>query len=235
MLLLRHVVRVFVLSVFFSVIAAVSVLADDASTPASLSVPGDYQAWNPATAPLLAPVNGAPGKFEGYVNFTGGGPHFFKFTSAPDWTHTNYGDGGTGSFSTDGKAAGLSVPEGGYYELTADLKNNKWTATKTNWSIIGNATPGGWKTDTAMNFDPATQLWTVTADMKAAGSFKFRANDAWLIDFGVDDSGNLQYVDNPFLTYNPGFKDLTVPTDGNYTITLDLHVPGKYSFKLSKN
>jgi starch-binding outer membrane protein SusE/F len=201
----------------------------------SLSVPGAYQNWDPPSAPLLNPVPGKAGLYEGFVNISGSGIQYFKFTSAPDWNHINYGDGGNGTFSTDGAAAGLSVGNGGYYELTANLNNNTWTATPTTWGIIGDATPGGWNADTQMSYDAVNQVWTVTANMIQAGSFKFRANDAWNIDFGVDNSGNIQYADNPFFAYNPNLNNLTVSADGNYTITLDLHVSGKYTYKAVKN
>lgn len=201
----------------------------------SLYVPGDYQGWNPAAAPQLAPVAGRPGLYEGYVYMAGSGTHYFKYTNAPDWDHTNYGDGGNGSFSTDGLAAGLSVPDGGYYYLTADLNNNTWTATKTTWSILGDASPGGWDTDTQLTYDETAQVWKVTANMIKNGSFKFRANNAWALDFGIDNNGNLQYADNPFLGYTPGLNNLSVGTDGNYTITLDLHIAGHYTYILQKN
>ncbi|GEP98041.1 hypothetical protein CCY01nite_43010 [Chitinophaga cymbidii] len=202
----------------------------------SLYIPGDYQGWNPAAAPLLNPVEGKPGLYEGYVYMPGSGAQYFKYTNAPDWDHTNYGDGGNGTFSTDGLAAGLSVPDGGYYQLTADLNNNKWTATKTSWSIIGDATPGGWDTDTQMAYDPDTQTWTLTCDMQAGGSFKFRANNAWAIDFGMDPAtGKLVYADHPLLGYTPDLWNLSVPSSGNYTITLDLHISQQYTYTLTKN
>lgn len=201
----------------------------------NLYIPGAYQGWDPASAPVLSPVIGKPGLYEGYVDITGSGIQYFKYTNSPDWNHTNYGDGGNGTFSTDGAAGGLSVPDSGYYELTANLNNNTWTATKTTWGIIGDATPNGWNGDTPLSYDPTTQLWTVTANMKAAGSFKFRANGEWVIDFGIDNSGNLAYADNPFFGYNASLNNLTVPSDGNYTITLDLHVSGKYTYSLLKN
>ena len=200
-----------------------------------LYVPGAYQNWDPSSAPVLNPVPGMAGLFEGFVNIAGSGIQYFKYTNAPDWNHTNYGDGGNGAFSTDGAAAGLSVANGGYYELTANLNKNTWTATPTTWGIIGDATPGGWNTDTQMSYDASNQVWKVTANMIQAGSFKFRANNAWSIDFGIDNAGNLQYADNPFFPYNPNLNNLSVSADGNYTITLDLHVPGKYTYKLVKN
>jgi hypothetical protein len=206
-----------------------------ASSPGSaavLYVPGAYEDWKPASAPQIGAVPGSPGRFEGYVDFTGTGEQAFKFTDALDWSHTNYGNGGNGTLNPDGQAGGLTVPAAGYYELTADLTKNTWTATKTTWSVIGNATPGGWEKDTPMTYDPQKQVWTVTLPLKADGSFKFRANDAWKIDFGLNSNGQLEYVDNPFFVYNPKIKDLTVPDDGTYTLTLDLHVPGKYTYSI---
>ena len=200
-----------------------------------LYVPGQYQGWSPETAPKLSEATGHPKMYEGYYNMAGSGTMYFKFTSAPDWIHINYGDGGNGTFSTDGAAGGLSVPNGGYYQLTADLNTNKWTATKTIWGIIGGATPGGWGGSTPMTYDPVGQVWKITANMLANGSFKFRANDEWKIDFAVDSNGKLLYADHPFFGYTAGLNDLTVPTDGNYTITLDLHVSGVYNYDLHKN
>ena len=202
------------------------------SADAVLYVPGAYEDWKPASAPQIGSVTGSTVRFEGYVNFAGTGEQPFKFTNAPDWTHTNFGKGNGNTFSTDGQADGLTVPSSGYYELTADLTKATWSATKTTWSVIGNATPGGWEKDTAMTYDAEKQLWTVTLAMKVDGSFKFRANNAWKIDFALDTNGKLQYADNPFFDYNPNLKDLTVPDDGTYTITLDLHSPGNYKYSI---
>jgi len=154
--------------------------------PPYLYVPGAYQGWLPGSASTILQVPGKAGLYEGYENLAGAGIQYFKYTDAPDWDHTNYGDGGGGVFSTDGQAGGLSVPNGGYYELTANLLNNTWTATATTWGIIGDATPGGWDNDTPMSYDDVNQVWKVTANMKQNGSFKFRANNAWNIDFGID-------------------------------------------------
>jgi hypothetical protein len=209
-------------------------------TPYDLSmyIPGAYQGWNPATAPLLNPVNGRAGLYEAYEylnDYTSGGIQYFKYTNAQDWNHINYGDGGNGTFSTDGAAGGLSAPVPGYYELTANLNNNTWTATRTTWGILGDATPGGWNTDTQMSYDSVNQIWTVTCNMLQNGSFKFRANNEWVIDFGVDANGNLAYADNPFFGYNGNLNNLTVPSSGNYTIKLDLHISGVYKYSLTKN
>ncbi len=218
-----------------STAAETSTTAPAGSFPQKLYVPGAYQNWKPDSAPVINPVPGSPGLYEGYVNMAGAGAQRFKLTDAPDWMHTNYGDGGSGKLNPDGKAEGLSAADGGYYEVTADLNKNTWTATKTTWGIIGDSTPGGWNTDTALTYDATKQVWAGAVALKQSGSFKFRANGAWKIDFGIDDAGNLQYADNAFFTYNPKLKQLTVPVDGNYTITLDLHVSGNYTYSVIKN
>ena len=202
----------------------------------ALYVPGDYQGWNPGAAPKIVSVL-SNDRYEGYIYIPAGGSNQFKLTAQPDWTPTAYGDiTGTGDLVVANFAGGnLSVATDGYYEVTADLNTMKWTATKTTWGIIGDASPGGWSTDTQMSYDPATQVWTVTCNMSAAGSFKFRANNAWAINFGIDSAGKIQYADNPFYPYNGSLNNLTVPETGNYTITLDLHDPGNYKFILHKN
>ncbi len=204
----------------------------------NLWVPGAYQGWLPAAAPTLNPVPGHAGLFEGYVNITGTGNQGFKYTNAPDWNHTNYGDAtgevGSGTMTTDGNAGGLSVANGGYYELSANLNSNTWSTTLTTWGIIGDATPGGWNSDTQLTYNATDSVWTVTCAMIQAGSYKFRANNSWSIDFGIDNSGNLVYVDNPLLPYNGPQNNLTVPSDGIYRITLDLHKSQHYTYSAVK-
>ncbi len=205
-------------------------------TPYSLDlyVPGEYQGWNPASAPRLAPVAALTGLYDGFIYMPGEGIQYFKYTNAPDWDHTNYGDGGNGTFDTDGNAAGLSVPNGGYYYLTANLKENTWTATEVAWGMIGAATPGGWDADTEMVYDEAQQVWTVTVFLHTNGSFKFRANKSWSLDLALDDEGKLQYANHPMLPYNEGLHEFSVPEDGTYIVTLDLHVAGNYTYSIVK-
>lgn len=198
-----------------------------------LWVPGDYQGWLPPSAPNIAAE--LPNIYEGYIYEKAGGTYQFKFTSAPDWNHINYGDAGSGTLTTDGAAAGMTLPGAGYYELVCNPVALTWNYTLTTWGIIGDATPGGWSTDTQLAFDPVKQVWTVTCAMSAGGSFKFRANSAWSIDFGIDAAGHLEYADNPAYPYNGALSNLTVPSSGNYTITLDLRDPNNYNYTLKKN
>lgn len=200
----------------------------------ALWVEGDFQGWVPATAPRIVSVN-SDNFYEGYIYVPAGGTNHFKFLSSPDLTHLVYGDGGNGTLSSASAAADLILPSDGYYELSVNTNTLIWTATKTTWSILGDASPGGWTTDTQMSYDAVNKVWKVTCAMVSNGSFKFRANNAWKIDFGIDANGNLAYADNPLYPYNGSLSNLTVPSSGTYTITLDLHVPGQYSYKLIKN
>lgn len=201
----------------------------------SLYVPGDYQGYDPAAAPRIVSVN-SNDLYEGYIYIPAGGTNQFKLTAQPAWEPMAYGDGGNGVLIEANYAGGnFTAPSDGYYNLTADLNTMSYTVTKTTWSIIGDATPGGWDSDTQMTYDPVKKVWEVTADMLSAGSFKFRANNAWVIDFGVNNDNKLVYADHPVLGYTPDLNNLTVPSAGNYTITLDLQDAGNYKFVLKKN
>ena len=200
----------------------------------TLWVFGDYQNWSPTTAATIV-SNNSDGLYEGYVYIPAGGTNQIKYANQPDLNHIVYGDGGAGNLSTEATAGNITLPSDGYYELSANLNTMKWTATKTTWAIIGGATPGGWDTETPLTYNPTTKVWTVSCDLKADGNtFKFRANNAWKISMSVDGNGKLVYVDNPLYPYNPQ-PDIPVTTAGNYTITLDLHIPGQYSFKMKMN
>lgn len=200
----------------------------------ALWVAGDFQGWDVTTAPTIVSVND-DGVYEGYIYIPAGGTNEFKLYAQPDWGPLSYGNGGDGSvIEANFAGANFQAPSEGYYLFAVDLNTMTYELIKTSWGIIGGATPGGWDADTQLTYDPVTQTWTVTADMKADGSFKFRANNAWQLDFGVDEEGNLAYANHPWLPYVDQ-PQLSVPADGNYTITLDLHEPGSYTYSIKKN
>ena len=202
----------------------------------SLWVPGDYQGWNPATAPKIS-SKAANGIYEGYVYFPLTSPSFkFKYTSDPDWNHTTYGWASStvtgtdvsGTFSTTG--GDLFIPGAGYYVLKANTNTNTWSGKKTTWGIIGDAptASNNWANDVAMTYDIATQVWTVTTNF-VAGKFKFRANGDW--SDGTNNFGDT----GADLSLEYGGSDIIIAAAGNYTISLDLHVPGNYTYVIKKN
>jgi hypothetical protein len=196
----------------------------------SLWVPGDYQGWDPPTAPKISSKN-SNGQYEGFVNIPGGTLQF-KLTSDPDWNHTNYGwasstisgDHVSGTISTSGSAGNLFFPSAGYYRIKANVPGLTWDVLKTTWAIIGSAptASNNWSNDVPMTYSATTKLWTVTTNC-AAGEFKFRANSDWGINFG--DTG-------ADLTLEYDGANIAVGTAGSRTITLDLRVPGNYTYTI---
>jgi hypothetical protein len=187
-----------------------------------LYVPGGHQGWSPESAPVVYSPN-LDWKFDGYVYMEAGNE--FKFTSDPDWSHTNYGNGGNGTLSTDGGAGNLTVSATGFYRLTVDLSNEPYTytTTSTDWGLIGDATPGGWDASTPMTLNAATGEWTVTVTLAGGKEFKFRANNGWDINLGGDVSN---------LTY--GGSNIPVASDGNYLVTLKLGDASAYACTIVK-
>jgi hypothetical protein len=199
----------------------------------SLYIAGDYQGWNIGAPSKISSVND-DGIYEGYIYIPAGGTREFKLYAQPDWGPTSYGYQSEGKIMVANFAgANFVAPSDGYYVFMVNVNDMTYRLIKTSWGIIGAATPGAWDTDTPLAYNAETQVWTVTAEMKAAGSFKFRANNAWQLDFGKE-GGRIGYANHPWLPYveQPHF---TVPSNGNYTITLDLHIPGNYSYKIKKN
>ncbi len=196
--------------------------------PAKLWVPGAYQGWSPPTAPNIYSVG--EGQYEGYVYMAAAGG--FKFTSAPDWNHTNYGNGGPGLLTTDGLAGDLSVGDPGYYRFKVNTEGLTWEYYLVeSFGLIGSATPGGWDNSTPMTFDPATGLWSKTIDL-VNGALKFRANNSWDVNYGPLDSnafeGELIGTD----------ASITITEAGNYTVVIDMSKSGpesKYTYTVTKN
>ena len=209
-----------------------------------LYVPSSSYGWNFTYAPELNVIPDSTGKYEGYVYLPGTGTQYFKYTGSRSFTGTDYGDGGGGILTaTTGTTGGMSVPNGGYYEVTADFTKSTptWTASQTTWAIVGDATPKGWTGafDNEMTYDTVNKYWFIDSlVMTNGGSFKFRANDAWSIDVTcvpatVNTSGSsvttsVVYVDNPFFAYN-NLPNATITTNGTFKVILDLHVSGTYT------
>jgi hypothetical protein len=194
-----------------------------------LWVPGGYAKasgypndWDPATSPQLSASAYGKVDFEGYVNFNDAGAEY-KFTSFPEWKG-EYAAGATaGKIALTGD--NLKIPAAGYYLIVVDTEKLTYKATATAWGIIGDGTPAGWDNSTAMTYNKTTKVWTVTANLTQK-EMKFRANNEW--DYNLGDTGA-----NGTMEY--GGDNIKVPSDGNYTITLDLSSPRNYKYTLTKN
>jgi hypothetical protein len=202
------------------------------STLVYLWVPGDYQTpppnWTPASAPKLGAVPGQ-NDYEGYINVPAGGSFQFKITPAPNWDNS-FGDAGSGKLSTSG--ANLIWPDGAaYYYVKANPVALTWSATKTTWAIIGDATPGGWSNDTPMTYDPVNNVWVINSVALTANSIKFRANGNWNDPNFPGGNSNLggSLTD---LSYNG--SNISVSVAGNYKVVLDMSHPLRYTATLTK-
>lgn len=195
--------------------------------PLQLYVPGSYQNWSPSTAPKVYPVTTFT--YEGFVYISGNS--YFKFTSDPDWNHVNYGDAGNGNLTTNGLAGSMSIVAPGYYKLNADIKNLTYSAINIRtFGIIGTATPQGWNGSTPMTYNQSNGTWSVTVNL-VPGALKFRANDAWDINYGPADVNALTGL---LIQTNDA---ITIPAAGSYTITMDMSqsTPKKYIYSVVKN
>jgi hypothetical protein len=193
-----------------------------------LAVTGNHQGWSPSTAPLLAASAPEATDFEGFVWLDGE----YKFV-APDasgnfeWGNTDWGD--DGSFTgilVEQDEVNCNATEAGYYQVWANTGTLTYGANPTVWGVIGSATPGGWDNSTEMAYDNATGTWSVTLDLEGGQEFKFRANNAWDINFGDSGiDGSLEY----------GGDNIPVEVSGSYTIILDLSQPRAYTYTITQN
>jgi len=192
-----------------------------------LYVPGSYQGWNHGTADFVYDVK-SNDRYEGYIWFPDE-TTTFKFTRVPDWVQDQTiadavagGESGTlvvGDWGNDIKVIGGP----GYFKINADLGAKTYSYTKTDWGLVGSAT-GSWDVDQNMTYDNASHSWSITLDL-VAGEIKFRANDAWAINYGdTDHNGRLQ-ADG---------ANIPVAEAGNYTVTLDLS-EAIYVYTIVKN
>jgi hypothetical protein len=189
--------------------------------PYALNVAGNYQGWSPGTAPQLVSMNNN-GEYDGFIFFNNSSPEF-KIVKGNDWSAGDFG-GAAGVLTNGG--SNITLPSAGHYRMFVNTTTMTYQATRINsWGVIGDATPGGWNTDTDMTYNAATGTWSVTLNLTAA-ELKFRANDDWSINFGDDgNNGSLEY----------GGANIRVPSAGNYTVTLDLNYGGNWSYSLKKN
>lgn len=193
----------------------------------SLYLPGNYQAasgyeadWSPDKAQQIYSVKQNE-KYEGYVNMVGDGI-MFKFTDEPNWD-VNWGDDGADG-TLDPGGSDIAIAEAGYYRMKADINALTYSVMKTDWGLIGDATPDGWDADQNMTYSMDTKTWSVTLDL-VAGTIKFRANDDWALNYGdTGFDGSLE----------EGGDNIPIDEAGNYTIVLNLEVAG-YAYEIIKN
>jgi starch-binding outer membrane protein SusE/F len=170
--------------------------------------------WNDETA--LA-YNSTARQWQGVVHLTAAE---FKFRANHSWDY-NYGSS-TKDANLNAGGDNIAITVESDYSVSLDLSHpNAYTYVANRWGVIGDASPGGWDTDTNMSWDSVNKVFTVTLTMKSSGTFKFRANDGWDVNYG----GSLSAL-------TAGGDNLSVPSDGTYTVTFD---PWNLKATLTKN
>ena len=168
-----------------------------------LYMKGDANGWDGYD--YLAGDDGV--HFTGFMYLNQNG---FKFTTAPDWSGTGYGE----NFSTAPDAGNIVMTEDpGYYKVDVDLSAKTYTLTPiTTIGIIGAATPGGWDKDTDLTYNVAERCWEIKDVELKTGECKFRANDDWAMQWGYDGEKFVYSNNAPAVQF--------IPEAGTYDIKL---------------
>jgi hypothetical protein len=138
--------------------------------------------------------------------------------------------GGTDFPSGKATVGGGNIPvaEAGRYVMwfnTSTLEYKFIKADITSIGIIGSATPLGWDNDTDMTQDTAdANIWKINIDLINA-DVKFRANDAWAINWG-----NKDFPSGVGTQDGPNIPVLY----GNYDVTFN-SLTGAYNFKVNSD
>lgn len=152
------------------------------------------------------------------VNYTGFmylNQNGFKFCTQQNWDGTNYG----GAFFGQESDNIIMDETEGYYKVDVDLSTKKYTLTEIkSIGIIGSAAPNGWDSDVDLTYVPYNKetkeggYWEKKDLELKAGECKFRANDAWDMQWGFDG--------DKFVFSNNAPQKQFVPEEGTYDIKL---------------
>lgn len=189
-----------------------------------LTVPGDYQDWNPADDNYSVYSRKSDEIYEGYIYFEVETANY-KFAQGGTWD-VNWGDvGQDGTLDSGGIDNNITTNDGsGMYLIHCDLNTLTHFNQKTDWGLLGDATSTGWDNDTDFEWDADKGALTITADL-SVGEIKFRANDSDDINFGDDFNNG---------TLEAGGANIPITEAGSYTIDLILNV-ADYTYTITRN
>ncbi|AWM13122.1 hypothetical protein DI487_04035 [Flavobacterium sediminis] len=189
--------------------------------------------WTPdASLPALASSGYGLTDFEGYVYMNVTSPEF-KLLPTNSSFDGDYGDDGTftGALLQDGEV-NVQLSAGSYYKINANTTTMTYTTTATQWAVTGSATTLGWPAgpdgtdgqDVDLTYNTATKKWEVITTLTGGQELKFRANNAWTLNYGDDGADG---------SLNEGGANITIATTGSYLIELDLSNPREYTYTLT--
>ncbi len=195
--------------------------------PESMHVLGDFENWTASDAPSIRAIDNSA--YEGYVYMNIAGK--IKF-SIGDENPVVYGYGGSSGILSTDKSDSISIDSSGYYKINVNTSTLTYVLYPVeSWGIIGTATEGIWDNSTPMTYDVVNDVWKVTADL-LAGALKFRADNAWGLNYGPEDPTRLK---GKLISTD---ASISISEVGNYTITIDFSrsaEPYEYMYSIVKN
>ena len=198
-----------------------------------LTVAGSYayNNWTPGKGQFVYDFEGTDVRYSGVIDFGEDVSALnFKFVGTA-WGNNEFSV--PAGEAQAAEAAELPLVAGGgdnisaytthrFYSLTLDkstpkvIKNFSFNSL----GVIGDATPTGWDSDTDMSFNTEKQRFYVDITL-TDGTIKFRANDAWDVNWGGADGVLVSGADN-------------IPvTAGNYRIYVNLNDPANPTYELN--
>ena len=220
--------------IYSNVVTANATVTEAEKEYPKLTVAGSYayNNWSPGKGQFVYDFEGTDTRYSGVIDFGEDVSALnFKFVGEA-W--------GNNEFSVPSgeaqapEAAELPLVAGGgdniaaytthrFYSLTLDksapkvIKNFSFNSL----GVIGDATATGWDSDTDMEFNPEKQRFYVDMTL-ADGTIKFRANDAWDVNWGGANG-----------VLASGAENIPV-TAGNYRIYVNLNDPANPTYELSE-
>lgn len=192
-------------------------------------MPGNYQGWDPASAPMLKLSTKTKGLYQGFVDLTtaDGADAEFKFSPVPKWegdfgfsdvTVTTYADKYAAATAKTTAGDNIKVPSGFYY-IKLNKKFNTLDMVQVEYlELIGGfeGDYAGWGKGLKMTYDAASKTWNAAEDLtiKNGTEFKIRFNSDWTYSFGTDmnavefGGGNMTFGKND-ATYKVIFNTAT--------------------------
>lgn len=135
--------------------------------------------------------------------------------------------------TTSEGGAAFNVSAAGLYKVTHDQLTNELVLYKIEYpGLMGDATEGGWTTDTKLDGSVTATggSWSKEGVILRSGNWKVRFNCRWDLDRRIDTNGSLDDADNGYQFYTNlggaaanltvGGADIAQTEDGEYTVTM---------------
>ena len=147
-----------------------------------------------------------------------------KFRKDNAWT-VNYGkDAKEGTLKSGGD--NIKVTKAGDYKIIFNTKKLIYSLEKYSWGLVGDFS--NWKApDQKLKYDYITNTYQIKGVTLTKGGFKFRLNEAWTVNLGLDKAGVKGSL-------KQGSDDNIPVENGTYDISLDLSDSKKPKYTIKK-